>query len=86
MPLVEKLRSTPDTDLVALKHPLLRCGTACKGFEEEIRKCFSRTLNGQTSFRDWAKLQYMSHNIDEVKLLFSGYRMTIIVALTDASL
>lgn len=86
MPLVDKLQSTPDVDLITLKHPLLRCGTACKGLEEEIRKCFARTLTGRTSFRDWAKLQYMSHNIDEVKLLFSGYRMTIIVALTDASL
>ncbi|MCJ1476205.1 hypothetical protein MMC13_004871 [Lambiella insularis] len=85
-PLVERLQSTPDTDLLALKHPLLRCGAACKGLEEEILKRFSRTLDGRTSIRDWAKLKYISYDINEVMLLFSGYRMTIVVALTDANL
>lgn len=76
----------PDVDLSALDLPLLRCGSACKEFEQEIIKCSSRSSSSRTSFRDWAKLRYMGDNIDGFTRLIAGYKSTINIALTDATL
>ena len=70
----------------ALDLPLLRCGKSCKEFEEEIRKCSSRSGGGRTSFRDWARLRYMGEDIDGFRRLLAGYILTINIALTDANL
>jgi Fungal N-terminal domain of STAND proteins len=78
--------TTTGVDLSALKLPLQRCGNACKEFEDEINKYSSRSGGSRTSFRDWAKLRYMGDNIDGFKQLLAGYKSTIIIALTDASL
>ena len=84
--LTETVGATTDVDLSALDLPLLRCGNACKEFEQEIIKCSSRSSGSRTSFRDWAKLTYMGDNIDAFTQLLAGYKSTIIIALTDASL
>lgn len=73
-------------DLSALDLPLLRCGNACKEFEQEILKCSSRSGGGRTSFRDWAKLRYMGDDIASFTQLLSGYKATINIALADASM
>jgi hypothetical protein len=78
--------ATTDVDLSILELPLLRCGNACKEFEQELLKCSSRSAGGRTSFRDWAKLMYMGDNIDGFKQLLAGYKATITIALNDASL
>jgi hypothetical protein len=78
--------TTTNVDLSALDLPLLRCGTACKEFEQEIMKCASRSGGSRTSFRDWAKLRYMGDNIDSFRQLLAGYKSTINIALTDANL
>ena len=75
-----------DTDFTALKLPLLRCGNACKEFDEVIAKCSSRSGGSRTSFRDWAKLKYMGDGIDEFRRMLAGYKSTINIALADANL
>jgi len=84
--LTETVSATTDVDLSALHLPLLRCGNACKEFEQEIIKCSSRSGGSRTSFRDWAKLSYMGDNIDGFRQLLAGYKSTITIALTDANL
>ncbi|PKX91231.1 uncharacterized protein P174DRAFT_515133 [Aspergillus novofumigatus IBT 16806] len=63
-PLTEIVNTNSDTDLSALKLPLLRCGNACKDFEKELLKCSSRSSGNRTSFRDWARIRYMGDDID----------------------
>lgn len=84
--LTETVSATTDVDLSALDLPLLRCGNACKEFEQEIMKCSSRSGGSRTSFRDWAKLRYMGDDIDGFRQLLAGYKSTINIALTDANL
>lgn len=85
-PLIELVSADTDSDLAALKLPLLRCGNACKEFERELLKCSSRSSDKRTSFRDWARLRYMGDDIDGFRRLVAGYKLTINVALTDANL
>lgn len=84
--LTETVGAATDVDLSALDLPLRRCGNACKEFGQEITKCSSRSGGSRTSFRDWAKLRYMGDDIDGFRQLLAGYKSTIIIALTDASL
>jgi hypothetical protein len=84
--LSETVNATTDVDLSPLNLPLLRCGIACKDFQQEIEKCSSRSTESRTSFRDWAKLKYMGDDIDGFRRLLAGYKSTIIIALTDANL
>ena len=84
--LAETLNANTDTEFASLEYPLLRCANACKDFEEELKKCSTRSLAGKTSFRDWAKLKYMGEDIDGFRRMLAGYKSTIIIALTDANL
>lgn len=85
-PLVDLVNSTSDIDLSVLDLPLLRCGNACKEFQEELLRCASRSNSNRTSFRGWARLTYMGNNMDDFRNLLSGYKATINIALTDATL
>lgn len=85
-PLSETIGASTDVDLSNLDLPLLRCGNACKEFEQELLKCLSRSGSNRTSFRDWAKLRYMGDDIDNFRRLLAGYKLTINIALTDANL
>ena len=84
--LTKTVGATTNVDLSALHLPLLRCGNACREFEQEIMKCSSRSGGSRTSFRDWAKLRYMGDDIDGFKQLLAGYKSTINIALADANL
>ena len=84
--LTETVSATTDVNLSALELPLLRCGNACKEFEQELLKCSSRSDGNRTSFRDWAKLRYMGDDIDGFRQLLAGYKSTISIALADANL
>jgi hypothetical protein len=75
-----------NTHLEALKPPLLCCGNACKDFEALIIKCTKHSGGSRTSFRDWAKLQYMGNDITGFKNMLAGYKSTISIALGDANL
>lgn len=85
-PLTETASAATGEELSALDLPLLRCGNSCKEFEQELIKCSSRSGGSRTSFRDWAKLRYMGEDIDGFRRLLGGYKLTIIIALTDANL
>jgi hypothetical protein len=73
-------------DLSGLKLPLLRCGKACKDFEEVIIKCTAHSGGSRTSFRDWAKLKYMGDDIAGFKVMLAGYKSTVNIALAGANL
>jgi len=85
-PLAKRVKAANDETLSALDLPLLRCGNSCKDFEREILKCSSRTGGDRSSFRDWARLRYMRDDIDGFRRLLAGYKQTINIALTDATL
>ena len=85
-PLSETIRATTEIDFSPLDLPLLRCGNACKEFEQELLKCLSRSSNDRTSFRDWARLRYMGDDIDNFRRILAGYKLTITIALADANL
>jgi hypothetical protein len=84
--LADTARANPELQIPALAIPLKRCARACQEFEQEIKKFSSRSDGGRTSFRDWARLRYMGENVDDFRRLLSGYKMTITIALTDASM
>lgn len=85
-PLSETVSATNDVNLSILDRPLLRCGNACKEFEQELLKCSSRSDGNRTSFRDWAKLRYIGEDIDGFRRLLAGYKLTICIALTHVHL
>lgn len=85
-PLVDLAKSNSDVELSVLDLPLLRCGNVCKEFQQEVLQCASRSNSNRTSFRDWARLTYMGDNIDDFRDLLAGYKVTINIALTDATL
>jgi TolA-binding protein len=66
--------------------PLLRCGQACKDFEEVIVNCTKHSSGSKTSFRDWAKLQYLGSDIVGFKDMLAGYKATIGIAIGDINL
>jgi hypothetical protein len=85
-PLTDTISADAGQSLSTLDLPLQRCGKSCKEFEQEIIKCSSRSNGGRTSFREWAKLRYMGDDIDGFRRLLAGYKSTINIALTDATL
>lgn len=85
-PLPDVISATTDVDLSAVDLPLLRCGTACKDFEKQIRECVSQSSDNRTSLRAWTKLRFMGDNIDGFRRQLDSYKLTINVALTDANL
>ncbi|KAF2108378.1 hypothetical protein BDV96DRAFT_636922 [Lophiotrema nucula] len=84
--LTETADATTDVDLSALHLPLLRCGNACKEFEQKLLKCSSRSGSNGMSFRGWAQLKYLGDSIDSFRHMLGGYKSTIILALTGATL
>lgn len=82
----ETVNANSDANFATLEYPLLRCGNACKDFEEELKKCSTRSSASRTSFREWAKLKYMGEDIDGFRRMLAGYKSTIIIALNDANL
>jgi hypothetical protein len=84
--LKDTIESTSDVALSALDIPLRRCAKACNEFEQEIKKCSSRSGGDRASFRDWARLRYMGDDIDGFRRTLASYKVTISIALTDASL
>ncbi|KAJ5471370.1 hypothetical protein N7530_008727 [Penicillium desertorum] len=85
-PLAEFATSTADIDLSALDLPFLRCGSACKGFQQEILQLLSLSDKSQPNSRDWARLKYMDDDIHGFRKLLAGYKATFNIALTDANL
>lgn len=78
--------ATDDSIFLPLKFPLRQCGRACQDFKHEIDKRIKHSSSSGTSFRDWARLSYMSSSIGDFTTMLAGYKSTIIIALADANL
>ncbi|KAE8373771.1 hypothetical protein BDV26DRAFT_271361 [Aspergillus bertholletiae] len=74
-----------EAQFIALKLPVLRCGTTCKEFEGIINKYTRHSHDQRTSFRDWAKLRYMGSDITDLRTTIAGYKATINIALGGAT-
>ena len=76
-----------DMDLSALKVTLEQCSHACDDFEGELLKYSARSGRDRTSFRDWARFTYKGGgSVDAFRQQLIGYKATIIVALSVATL
>ena len=84
--LTETADGTVGTDFSALSLPLLRCGNACRDFEQKILSSASRSDAVLANFRGWAKLRYLGDDVDNFRRMLSGYKSTILIAITDATL
>ena len=84
--LSETINGMPAFDFTPLKRPLLQCGNACTEFKKQIAKCSAHSSGGRPSFRDWARLTYMGEDIDGFRHMLVAYRLTVNIALTDATL
>jgi hypothetical protein len=84
--LLQQLASKDGDQFKTLCLPLLRCGQACKDFEEIIANCTKRFRKSKTSFHDWAKLQYLGRDIVDFKNILAGYKAVIGIAIQDISL
>ncbi|KAF5857760.1 hypothetical protein ETB97_005291 [Aspergillus alliaceus] len=74
-----------EAELSTLKLPLLRCGKTCKEFADLISKCTGHSGGQGTSFRDWAKLQYMGGDVTQLRTALAGYKATISIAIGGAT-
>jgi TolA-binding protein len=83
---LQQLASKDEDQFKTLSLPLLRCGQACKDFEEVIADCTKHSSESKTSFRDWAKLQYLGSDIVGFKDMLAGYKSTISIAIGDINL
>lgn len=83
---LKQLASEDETRFEGLRLPLLRCGRACTDFEQVIADCTKHSREAKTSFRDWAKLQYMGSDIAGFKNMLAGYKATISIAVADVNL
>lgn len=84
--LIDIIKTPVGVKLYTLGLSLKRCGSACEDFKQEIIKRLSQLSGKRLSFRYWAKLRYMSDNIDGFRRLLAGYKVTIDIAITDANL
>lgn len=80
------LASASDLDLSALEIPLTQCGVACQEIAREIETLTSSSGGRLAKLRGWARLRYMGEDIDGLRRLLAGYKMTITIALADANL
>jgi hypothetical protein len=81
-PMVEEY----EDQLTHLKLPLLRCGKACREFEETINKSVAHAGVQRTSFRDWARLHYRGGDIKDFITTLAGYKSTISIAIGAVNL
>lgn len=72
-----------DAYLFLLGLPLEKCANACKEFEGRITNHSQHFSISQMKRQDWACLTYMYGNIADFRRLLAGYKLTIIVILTN---
>lgn len=82
---LQKVAVDYDADSAGLKFLLYRCGHDCKDFEQVIDKFMAHSGESRTSFRNWAKIQYMGDDITNFKHILEGYKASISNALGSMS-
>jgi hypothetical protein len=70
-----------EEDFNDLRLPLLRCGKACKQFEDLILRNSSRSGERRICFQGWEELQYMKNDIVGFKYMIARYKNTIGIAI-----
>jgi hypothetical protein len=70
-----------EEDFNDLRLPLLRCGKACKQFEDVILGHSSRSGKPKICFQGWEGLQYMKNDIIGFKCMMGRYKNTIGIAV-----
>jgi chaperonin cofactor prefoldin len=83
---LRQLVSKDDDQFKTLCLPLLRCGQACKDYEEVIANFTKHSSESKTSSRDWAKLQYLGSDIVGFKNMLARYKATIGIAIGNINL
>jgi hypothetical protein len=79
--ILRSLRQVADTDapvLELLKRPVERCSEVCRQFEETMKKFSGKS---KMPLRDWAKMEFMSGDINTFTDTIAGYKSTIAVGL-----
>lgn len=84
--LEETITAARGVDFSILEMPLQQCSHLSKALHDELLRCLSRSSDSRTSFRDWVKLKFQGEDINGIRGLLDGYKMTITIALADANL
>lgn len=72
--------------LEPLRQPLACCATTCKEMREMLDACSSHSKDGQTSVRDWLKMQYREKSFDDLKNRLSSYKSTLVIAFQSINM
>lgn len=72
--------------LEPLRQPLECCATTCKEMREMLHACSSHSKDGQTSVRDWLKMQYREKSFDDMKNQLSSYKTTLVIAFQSINM
>lgn len=83
---LEQVAIEYESELSALKLPLIRCGIACKELSDAIGRCVKHSEGQRSSFRDWTRLQYLGDDITAFRHVLANYKATISIALGGATL
>jgi hypothetical protein len=81
MNILRSLRQVADADatvLELLKRPVERCGEVCGQFEETMKRFGGKS---KMPLKDWAKMEFMSGDINGFIDTIAGYKSTIAVGL-----
>ncbi|OJJ52003.1 hypothetical protein ASPSYDRAFT_165353 [Aspergillus sydowii CBS 593.65] len=82
---LEQVAIEYESELSALKLPLIRCGIACKELSDAIGRCVKHSEGQRSSFRDWTRLQYLGDDITAFRHVLANYKATISIALGGAT-
>lgn len=79
-------RVKPQLQNPSLETPLKHCARACQEFKQQIKRLSSTTGHPGQSSCNWSSLRYLGEDINGFREILSGYKMTMVVALTDAAM
>lgn len=78
--------TNPKLQTAILEIPLRSCAKVCAEFDKQVQQLSSRSDEGTISLHGWTGLRYIGEDISGFRRVLSAYKMTITVALTDASM
>jgi DNA repair ATPase RecN len=79
--ILQSLHEVVDADatvLCLLQRPIDRCGEVCREFEQTMKAFGGKS---KMAFKDWAKMEFMSGDINSFIDAIAGYKSTIAVGL-----
>lgn len=85
VPLTQVLEIIPMQDY-DIELPLIRSSSICLEFQQDLIDCYLDSGDDRMSFQSWAIFRSMNNDIDSLRRLLAGYRLTIEVALANATM